>query len=106
MTSSHQGHQIADAFRCRLSLREVHLSSGLFVFIRVHWWFVFIKRSAVCPRMIRTAGGAARGQTGVSQRVHVGFLRSHPPDTPHGTAGTALPGSAGVPPAPCPFGRR
>ena len=25
----------------------------------------------------------ARGQTGVSQRVHVGFLRSRPPDTPH-----------------------
>ena len=24
----------------------------------------------------------ARGQTGVSQRVHVGFLRSRPPDTP------------------------
>ena len=42
MTSSHQGHQIADAFRYRLSLREVHLSSGLFVSIRVHSWFVFI----------------------------------------------------------------
>ena len=25
----------------------------------------------------------ARGQTGVSQRLHVGFLRSRPPDTPH-----------------------
>ena len=25
----------------------------------------------------------ARGQTGVSQRVQVGFLRSRPPDTPH-----------------------
>ena len=25
----------------------------------------------------------ARGQTGVSQRAHVGFLRSRPPDTPH-----------------------
>ena len=25
----------------------------------------------------------ARGQTGVSQRVHVGFLRSHPAPTPH-----------------------
>ena len=42
MTSSPQGHQIADAFRYRLSLREVHLCSGLFVFIRVHSWFVFI----------------------------------------------------------------
>ena len=42
MTSSHQGHEIADAFWCRLSLKEIHLSSGLFVFIRVHSWFVFI----------------------------------------------------------------
>ena len=42
MTSSLQGHQIADAFWRRLSLKEVHLSSGLFVFIRVHSWFVFI----------------------------------------------------------------
>ena len=58
-------------------------------------------------RMIRTAGrGTARGQTGVSHRVHVGFPRSRPPDTPHHTAGTAFPGSAGVPPASCPFGRR
>ena len=42
MTSSPQGHQIAEAFWCRLSLKQVHLSSGLFVFICVHWWFVFI----------------------------------------------------------------
>ena len=42
MTSSHQGHQIADAFWCRLWLKEVYLSSGLFVSIRVHSWFVFI----------------------------------------------------------------
>ena len=42
MTSSHQGHNIAEAFWRRLWLKEVHLSSGLFVFIRVHWWFVFI----------------------------------------------------------------
>ena len=33
MTSSHQGHQIAEAFWCRLSLKEVHLSSCLFVFL-------------------------------------------------------------------------
>ena len=56
MTSSQQGHQIAETFWRRLSLKQVHLSSGLFVFIRVHSWFVFIKRSAVFPRMIRTAG--------------------------------------------------
>ena len=38
-TKSHQGHEIAEALWCRLSLKEVHLSSGLFVFIRVHSWF-------------------------------------------------------------------
>ena len=42
MTSSHQGHKIAEALWCRLWLKQVHLSSGLFVFIRVHSWFVFI----------------------------------------------------------------
>ena len=42
MTSSPQGHKIAEVFWCRLPLKEVHLSSGLFVFIRVHSWFVFI----------------------------------------------------------------
>ena len=34
--------QVAEACWCRLSLKEVHLSSGLFVFIRVHSWFVFM----------------------------------------------------------------
>ena len=42
MTSSHQGHQIAEASWRRLSLKQVHLSSGLFVSIRVHLWFIFI----------------------------------------------------------------
>ena len=42
MTSSPQGRKIAEAFWFRLSLKQVHLSSGLFVFIRVHSWFVFI----------------------------------------------------------------
>ena len=40
MTSSHQGHKITEALWRRLSLMEVHLSSGLFVFIRVHLWLV------------------------------------------------------------------
>ena len=40
MTSSHQGHKIAETFWRRLSLKEVHLSSGLFV--RVHSWFIFL----------------------------------------------------------------
>ena len=42
MTSSLQGHEIAEAFWCRLWLKEVYLSSCLFVFIRVHSWFVFV----------------------------------------------------------------
>ena len=42
MTSSHQGPKIAEVFWRPLSLKEVHLSSGLFVFIRVHLWFVFM----------------------------------------------------------------
>ena len=60
MTSSHQGHKVAEAFSCRLWLKEVHLSSGLFVFIGVHWWFVFNNDQAVFPRMIRTAGQGCR----------------------------------------------
>ena len=42
MTSSHPGHEIAEALWRRLWLKEVHLSSCLFVFIGVHSWFVFI----------------------------------------------------------------
>ena len=42
MTSSPPGHQIADAFGRRLWLKQVHLSSGLFVSIRVYSWFIFI----------------------------------------------------------------
>ena len=33
-TKAHQGHEIADAFWCRLSLKEILLYSCLFVFIR------------------------------------------------------------------------
>ena len=54
MTWSHQRDKSAEAFWRRLPLKEVHPSSGLFVLIRVHSWFVL--RSAVFPRMIRTAG--------------------------------------------------
>ena len=32
------GHEIEEAFWCRLWLKEVHPSSGLFVFIRVPLW--------------------------------------------------------------------
>ena len=44
-------------------------------------------------RPVVGGGGAARGQTGVSQRVQVGFLRSRPPDTLHLTIGTTPPGA-------------
>ena len=99
MTSSPQGHQIAEASWCRLSFMEVHLSSGLFVSIRGSSSLTIGRFSSNDPHGV--AGGRASGQTGVSQRAHVGFLRSRPPDTPHRTAGTASPGSAGVPPASC-----
>ena len=56
LTPSHQGHNIAEAFGRRLSLKEVYLSSCLFVFIRVHSWFVFMNNRPVSPQMIRTAG--------------------------------------------------
>ena len=56
MTSSPQGHKISEAFWRPLSLKEIHLSSGLFVFIRVHSWFVFINDQRFFLRMIRAAG--------------------------------------------------
>ena len=43
--SSHDIHtkgKKLQKFWRRLWLKEFHLSSCLFVFIRVHWWFVFI----------------------------------------------------------------
>ena len=75
MTSSHQGHQIAEAFWRRLWLKRAHLPSGLFVFIRVHSWFVFTKRSAVFPRMIRPSGRgpnlpAARARAITAEQAH------------------------------------
>ena len=42
MTWSHQRDKSAEAFWRQLSLKEVHLSLCLFVFIRVHLWFVFM----------------------------------------------------------------
>ena len=58
MTSSHSGHEIAEAFWFRLSLKEVHLSSCLFVFIRVHSWFVFMNdRLFFLERSGRQGGG-------------------------------------------------
>ena len=42
MRSSHQGHECAEAFGCRLSLKEIPLFFCLFMFIRVPSWFIFI----------------------------------------------------------------
>ena len=58
MTSSLQGHKIAEAFWRRLSLKQVHLSSGLFVFIRVHSWFIFIDDRPFSPERATTLYGA------------------------------------------------
>ena len=70
----------------------------------VHRCSIYSPSRWICP--VAGGGRPARGQTGVSQRVQVGFQRSRPPDTPHLTIGTTPPGSAGVPPACCPFGCR
>ena len=86
--------QVAEACWPRMWLKQVHLSSGLFVFIGVHSWFVFIDdRPFFQECSARQGGGAARGQTGVSQRGQAGFQRSRPPDTPHLTIGTPHPGA-------------
>ena len=55
MTPGYQGHHIADAFG-RL---VIEAGPSLFVFIRVHWWFVFKNDRLFLPRMIRpvVAGG-------------------------------------------------
>ena len=42
MTGSHQRDKSAEAYWRQLSLKEVYLSSCLFVFLRVHSWFIFI----------------------------------------------------------------
>ena len=57
-------------------------------------------------RMIRPVvggGGRARGQTGASQRVYVGFLRSRPPDTPTAPPGRHLLGARASRPHPVPL---
>ncbi len=70
----------------------------------VHRCSIYSPSRWICP--VAGGGRPARRQTGVSQRGQAGFQRSRPPDTPHLTIGTTPPGSAGVPPACCPFGCR
>ena len=86
MTSSLQGHHIAEALWRRLWLKEVHLFFlpvylCLFVSICGSSSLTISRFSSNDPH--GSGGGRARGQTGVSQRVRVGFLRSRPPDAPH-----------------------
>ena len=50
---SHRGVKTTEAYGRRLSLKEVHLSSCLFLFIRGS---ISLKRSAVFPRMNRAPG--------------------------------------------------
>ena len=77
------------------------------------------KRSTKGSATVAGGGRPARRQTGVSQRgqdiLKSGFQRSRPPDNPHLTIARRIPptspsgrppGSAGVPPACCPFGCR
>ena len=68
---------------------------------------VIQQRPQRCTRMIRTAGrrpiSRANGSFPKGARR---LSEKSPARTPHGTAGTASRGSAGVPPASCPFGRR
>ena len=70
----------------------------------VHPCSIYSPSGWICP--VAGSGRPARRQTGVFQRGQVGFQRSRPPDNPHRTIGTTPPGSAGVPPACCPFGCR
>ena len=70
----------------------------------VHRCSIYSPSRWICP--VAGGGRPARRQTGVSQRGQAGFQRSRPPDTLHLTIGTTPPGSAGVPPACCPFGCR
>ena len=50
MTGSHQRDKSAEAFWRQLSLKEVDLSLCLFVFIRVHSWFVFMNDRPFFPK--------------------------------------------------------
>ena len=104
MTSSLQGHHIAEALWRRLWLKEVHLFFlpvylCLFVSICGSSSLTISRFSSNDPH--GRAGARLAGKREFPKGCSVGFLRSRPPDTPHRTAGTASPGSAGVPPASC-----
>ena len=110
MTSSHQGHKIAEAFWCRLSLKKVYLSSCSFVCIRGSSSLAISRFSSNDPPHrggrgpdSRANGSFPKGARRLSEKSPAGWAGRC---TPHRTAGTASPGSAGVPPASCPFGRR
>ena len=66
MTSPQHGHEFAETFGRRLSLKEVQLSSVLFVFICVHSWFVLINDQPfflerICPVLQFWRGSGTMG---------------------------------------------
>ena len=70
----------------------------------VHRCSIYSPSRWICP--VAGGGRPARRQTGVSQRGQAGFQRSRPPGYPPPHHRDDPPGSAGVPPACCPFGCR
>ena len=60
--------------RCIRARLVIEAGPSLFVFIRVHWWFVFKNDRQFLPRMIRTAG---RGPGLPGIRAAGGFPRRH-----------------------------
>ena len=85
ITSSHQGHKIAEALWCRLSLKQVHLSSGLFVFIRGSSSLMIGRFSSNDPHGVaghglRANGSFPKGVRRLSEKPPAG----HPPTAPPG----------------------
>ena len=104
MTSSLQGHHIAEALWRRLWLKEVHL-----FFLPVYLClFVSICGSSSLTISRFSSNESARQGGGPGSRANGSFPKGarrlsekSPARHPHRTAGTASPGSAGVPPASC-----
>ena len=105
MTGSHQRDKSAEAFWRQLSSKEVHQSSCLFVFIGGSSSLTIDCFSSNDPP--RRGGRAPGSQANGSFPKGTGRLSEKSPagqPPPHHRDDT--PGSAGVPPACCPFGCR
>ena len=88
MTSLHQEYKTAEAYGYRSSLKEVHQSSCLFVFIRGS---SSLQRSVVFPGMIRPVvwdGGNTNGERHLQEvsLVTVASDLTVQPDRPHSLA--------------------